>query len=109
MYEQKLFYKNSEKLAEFCNQNYDNIYQWWQNEDRQDLIKKFLKNFASKDDSKVKNLYEIIEKNIKLITCNLFMSKIFEIYSDKLFSQIQILKDEFKILIKDINGREMVT
>ena len=64
MYEQKLFYKNSEKLAEFCNQNYDNIYQWWQNEDRQDLIKKFLKNFASKDDSKIKNLYEIIEKNI---------------------------------------------
>ena len=38
MYEQKLFYKNSENLN--CNQNYDNIYQW-QNEDRQDLIKNF--------------------------------------------------------------------
>ena len=34
------------------------------------------------------------------------MSKIFEIYSDKLFSQIQILEDEFKIIIKDINLEE---
>ena len=32
--------------------------------------------------------------------------KNFEIYSDKLFSQIQILEDEFKILIKDINLEE---
>ena len=55
--EADIFYDTPEDAALFCN-NIKNIYNWWNNKKRQNIIKEFLNVYANQNEKKLKNFFQ---------------------------------------------------